>query len=282
MLQFEVESELCAVCGLCADDCPAKIINMETGQPAIAPEREENCLRCQHCMAVCPSGAISILGVRPEELQPLPERFPDLPALETLIRGRRSVRHYKDENVDPALLAHLLEVAWQAPTGKNDRQVQFTVVDDRKEMAALRAKVMRGIGSLAEKNALPEKLAFYANFARKWEEHGTDIVFRGAPHLLIATAPVRCATPMADCLIALTTFDLFAQAHGLGLGGLCQLGHRCAGSRGEAGDGDSRRSCVRVLHDFWESRSAVCADGAAQECAHSPRGVTACGGAGVD
>jgi len=216
MLQFEVDAGLCAACGLCADDCPAKIINMETGQPAIAPEREENCLRCQHCMAVCPSGAISILGVRPEELQPVPERFPDPPALETLIRGRRSVRNYKDENVDPVLLAHLLEVAWQAPTGKNDRQVQFTVVDDRKKMDALRSRVMRGIGSLAAKNALPEKLAFYANFARKWEEHGTDIVFRGAPHLLIATAPASCATPMADCLIALTTFDLFAQAHGLG------------------------------------------------------------------
>jgi len=216
MLQFEVDAGLCAACGLCADDCPAKIINMETGQPAIAPEREENCLRCQHCMAVCPSGAISILGVRPEELQPVPERFPDPPALETLIRGRRSVRNYKDENVDPVLLAHLLEVAWQAPTGKNDRQVQFTVVDDRKKMDALRSRVMRGIGSLAEKNALPEKLAFYANFARKWEEHGTDIVFRGAPHLLIAIAPASCATPMADCLIALTTFDLFAQAHGLG------------------------------------------------------------------
>ncbi len=216
MLQFEVDAEICAACGLCADDCPTKIIDMETGQPAIAPEREENCLRCQHCMAICPSGAISILGVRPEEMQPLPERFPDLPALETLIRGRRSVRSYKDENVDPALLAHLLEVAWQAPTGKNDRQVHFTVVDDRKKMAALRAKVMRGIGSLAEKNAMPEKLAFFANFARKWEEHGTDIIFRGAPHLLIATAPASCATPMADCLIALTTFDLFAQAHGLG------------------------------------------------------------------
>jgi nitroreductase/NAD-dependent dihydropyrimidine dehydrogenase PreA subunit len=216
MLQFEVDAGLCAACGLCADDCPAKIINMETGQPVIAPEREENCLRCQHCMAVCPSGAISILGVRPEELQPVPERLPDMPALETLIRGRRSVRNYKDENVDPVLLAHLLEVAWQAPTGKNDRQVQFTVVDDRKKMDALRSRVMRGIGSLAAKNALPEKLAFYANFARKWEEHGTDIVFRGAPHLLIATAPASCATPMADCLIALTTFDLFAQAHGLG------------------------------------------------------------------
>jgi nitroreductase/NAD-dependent dihydropyrimidine dehydrogenase PreA subunit len=216
MLQFEVDAEICAACGLCADDCPAKIIDMETGQPAIAPEREENCLRCQHCMAICPSGAISILGVRPEEMQPLPERFPDLPALETLIRGRRSVRSYKDENVDPALLAHLLEVAWQAPTGKNDRQVQFTVVDDRKKMAALRTKVMRGIGSLAEKNAMPERLAFFANFARKWEEHGTDIIFRGAPHLLIATAPASCATPAADCLIALTTFDLFAQAHGLG------------------------------------------------------------------
>jgi nitroreductase/NAD-dependent dihydropyrimidine dehydrogenase PreA subunit len=216
MLQFEVQPELCAACGQCAYDCPAKIINLDTGLPAIAADREANCLRCQHCMAICPTGAISILGVHPEELQPIPERFPQVEALETLIRGRRSVRHFADEDLDAQLLTHLLEVAWQAPTGKNARQVRFTVIDTRKKMDEIREKVMSRIDRLAGKNALPEELSFFAGFARRWKEKRTDIIFRGAPHLLIASAPASIATPVEDCLIALSTFDLFAQAHGVG------------------------------------------------------------------
>jgi nitroreductase/NAD-dependent dihydropyrimidine dehydrogenase PreA subunit len=216
MLQFEVQTELCTQCGLCAGDCPSGIINLKTGHPAIAPDREKYCLRCEHCMAICPTGAISILGVHPEELQPLPERFPSLPALETLIRSRRSVRNFEDENVDAELLNHILEVAWQAPTGKNDRQVRFTVVDDRIKMAALREKVMSGIERKAQENLLPDELSYYAVFARRWKEKKIDMIFRGAPHLLIATAPASCTSPYEDCLIALATFDLFAQANGIG------------------------------------------------------------------
>ena len=216
MLQYEVQTELCTQCGQCATDCPSGIINLKTGHPAIAAEREKYCLRCEHCMAICPTGAISILGVRPEELQLLPERFPAPEAVEALIRSRRSVRSFEDENVDPELLTHLLEVAWQAPTGKNDRGVQFTVVDDRLKMAELREKVMNGIDRLAQQNALPEALSYFGAFARRWKEKRVDTIFRGAPHLLIASAPVSCTSPYEDCLIALSTFDLFAQAHGIG------------------------------------------------------------------
>jgi nitroreductase/NAD-dependent dihydropyrimidine dehydrogenase PreA subunit len=216
MLQFEVKSELCTACGQCADDCPSGIIHLEIGRPAIAPDRERFCLRCQHCMAVCPSGAISILGVHPEEVQPMPESFPATAALETLIRGRRSVRKYESENVDPELLAHLLEVAWQAPTGKNARQVRFTLVDDKDKMAEFREKIYSGIERVAQENALPKKYAYFASVARQWREKQIDVILREAPHLLIATTPQTVTSPFADCMIALSTFDLYAQAHGVG------------------------------------------------------------------
>lgn len=216
MLQFEVAPELCTACGQCASDCPAGIINLKTGQPAIAPDREKYCLRCEHCMAICPTGAVSILGVHPDELQPLTESFPDLGALENLIRGRRSVRKFEDDSLDPELLDHLLAVAWQAPTGKNARQVQFTLVDGREKMAELREKVLNGLDRLFRDNALPENHSYFAGITRLWKEKRVDIVFRDAPHMLIATTPASVVSPMADCLIALTTFELFAQAHGVG------------------------------------------------------------------
>jgi len=43
-----------------------------------------------------------------------------------------------------------------------------------------------------------------------------DVLFRGAPHLIVASVPAGVATPLPDCLIALSSFELLAQAHGLG------------------------------------------------------------------
>jgi nitroreductase/NAD-dependent dihydropyrimidine dehydrogenase PreA subunit len=216
MLDFTVNNVTCTRCGECVADCPAMIIAMENGFPAIAPEKEATCYKCQHCLAICPTGAISILGLKPTGSRPLATGFPDPDKLETLIKGRRSVRRYKDENLDPALLQKLLEVAWHAPTGVNSRQVRFTVVDDKDKLALLREEVMAGLTRLVRDNALPEAMGFYANFIRMWEENRFDVIFRGAPHLLVASVPKNVASPMPDCLIAMSYFELFAQANGVG------------------------------------------------------------------
>jgi nitroreductase len=126
------------------------------------------------------------------------------------------VRHYRQENLDPALLQRLLEGAWFAPTGINSRQVRFTVVDDREKLAALRVEVMAGLGQLVRDQALPQGMEFMADIVQQWEEQGIDTLFRGAPHLLIASAPRAVVTPLPDCLVALSYFELLAQANGVG------------------------------------------------------------------
>jgi nitroreductase/NAD-dependent dihydropyrimidine dehydrogenase PreA subunit len=216
MIDFIVERERCTQCGECVADCPARIISMEGGYPVIAAEREGGCYRCQHCLAVCPAGAVSVLGRTPGECTPLAGRYPGAERVETLIRGRRSVRRYRDENLEPALLQRLLEVALHAPSGMNARKVRFTVVDEREKMARLRGEVMAGLGRLRREGSFPEGLAFFAELVRMWEEEGTDVVFRGAPHLVVASAPRDVPTPLQDCLIALSYFELFAQANGVG------------------------------------------------------------------
>ena len=217
MLSFVIDEQKCTRCGLCAADCPAQIISMAAGgYPAIAPELEAACYRCQHCLAICPTAALSILGLQPENSLPLTGDYPAPEQMELLIKGRRSVRRYKEENLEPELLQKLLEVAWHAPTGKNSRQVRFTVVDDRAKLARLRDEVMVGLGRLVRENALPEGLGFFADFVRLWEEKGIDTLFRGAPHLLVASAPQSVVSPLPDCLIALSYFELYAQANGVG------------------------------------------------------------------
>lgn len=216
MLKFTIDEQKCTKCGFCVNDCPAGIIDMNTVYPAIATEQEAACFKCQHCLAVCPTGAISILGKNPENSQPLKGNLPDPGRLETLIKGRRSVRQYRDENLAPELIQRLLDVAWHAPTGHNARRVMFTVIDDKGVMAKFREEVMQGLTRVVRENRLPAGMGFVADLVSLWEERRVDTVFRGAPHLIVASAPKVVATPEADCLIALSYFELFAQSLGVG------------------------------------------------------------------
>jgi nitroreductase/NAD-dependent dihydropyrimidine dehydrogenase PreA subunit len=216
LLDFTVNTSTCTRCGECAADCPARIIAMEEGGPTIAPDKEASCYRCQHCLTICPTGAVSILGLKSSGSRPLAGAYPDPDKLEMLVKGRRSVRRYRPENLEPELLQRLLDVAWCAPTGMNTRDVLFTVVDDWKKLARLRDGVMAGLDRLVREGNLPEGMEFFADFVRLWKEEGVDTLFRGAPHLLIASAPRQSASPVPDCLIALSYFELFAQSLGVG------------------------------------------------------------------
>jgi nitroreductase/NAD-dependent dihydropyrimidine dehydrogenase PreA subunit len=216
MLKFTIDELKCTKCGSCANDCPAGIIDMNAVYPAVAAERKGACFKCQHCLAVCPTGAVSILGKNPEHSRPLKGGLPDPDRLETLIKGRRSVRQYRDENLAPELIQRLLDVARHAPTGHNARRVRLTVIDDKEVMDNFREQTMRGLMRVVRENRLPAGMTFVAELVTLWEEHRVDTVFRGAPHLIVTSAPKVGATPEADCLIALSYFELFAQSLGVG------------------------------------------------------------------
>lgn len=214
-VNFRVDEQRCIQCGECAADCPAGVITM-AGFPRC--DEEGGCFRCQHCLAVCPTAAVSILGKDPDLSEPLVGAFPAPTQLAALIKGRRSTRRYRDEDVAPALIDEILNVACYSPTGVNTEDVLFTVVRERTVMNTLRQEVMDRLGGLKEKGGLPEGfIGQYLGWAVKvWLEEGRDVIFRGAPHLLITSAPNASPCPAQDTLIALTTFQLLAHSHGLG------------------------------------------------------------------
>ncbi len=217
MLKFNIDKEKCTQCGLCAKDCVAHIIDLDSGWPRIQKEKAAACLKCQHCLAICPTGAVSILGKRASQSTLLVKgAFPDPEKLEILIKGRRSVRQYKDENLEPELLQRLLDVACQAPTGGNARQVQLSVIDNKQMMDKFRQHTYAVVEKLANEGKLPEKRKMFANFVFLWQKKNIDVLFRGAPHLLIASAPRNISSPVPDCVIALSYFELFAQSLGVG------------------------------------------------------------------
>ncbi|MEI6520067.1 MAG: nitroreductase family protein [bacterium] len=218
MLDLKIDDALCTRCGLCAKDCIVRIIaQVGDAVPVIVPDDEVKCVKCQHCLAVCPTGALSILGKNPADSIDLSTAaLPNKEQMSNLIRGRRSIRHYRDENVDPALIADLLATLANAPTGVNKMALTFSVIDDKETMKKLRAKVLSSLEKMAAENRIPEQYGYMLAAPAAYKNHSADIIFRGAPHAIIISAPQDSPCPNMDTAAAIAFFDLLAQSAGLG------------------------------------------------------------------
>lgn len=215
MIQFNIDEEKCIQCGECVADCPAMVLTMDE-YPKL--ENSDGCFRCQHCLAVCPTGALSILGKDPDASTPLAGNLPEPERLATLIKGRRSVRRYLAGDVAPDVIDELLQITCHAPTGVNTQDVLFTVVRSRAALDKLRNAILPRLETIIQAGNMPEGIVgqYLGWTVKAWREHGQDVLFRGAPHLLIASAPITSPCPVQNTHIALTTFELMARAKGLG------------------------------------------------------------------
>ena len=218
MLDFSVQEERCNRCGLCVTDCPSHIIEQNAEKiPYVSAENEENCLQCQHCLAVCPTAAVSVFGLNPADSLPVSaDVWPTFEQMKHLMRGRRSVRQYHDRNVEPELIDRLLATVAHAPTGVNSRSLTFTVIDDKEQLHRLRENVMQSLIAASKAGRIPERFSYVERAISAYAEHGIDVIFRGAPHLLIVSAPPQTPCATEDVPIALAYFELLAQSAGLG------------------------------------------------------------------
>jgi nitroreductase/NAD-dependent dihydropyrimidine dehydrogenase PreA subunit len=214
MIDFIIDESKCIKCGLCVRDCPIKIIEMEDGVPFVREENEAKCMACQHCLAVCPKGALGIFGIEPESCVSIKESA-TAEQVDALIRNRRTVRQFKQKNVDQDRLERLIATSANAPTGKNTRTVQLHIIDDIDHMNAFREKVYSHIELLDKEGKLSEKWAFF-RLAAKGYRNGQDLIFRGAPHLVVASLPEDGPCPDADGIITLSYMELMASSMGIG------------------------------------------------------------------
>lgn len=215
-LQFVVDRELCIGCGECARDCPYGLIEMQGDVPAMNREKAGMCIRCQHCLAVCGPGAVSIMGKNPADSLAVPDNPLMAQQLAVLMKARRSTRRFQGKPVSGEEIAFLLETAAYAPTGRNNRQVLFTVIEDPGVMEELRKATYKALAEKIAAGGLPRGMEFLERAATAASRDGQDTIFRGAPHLLMASAPQDGVSPEVDCHIALGYFDLLAAGMGIG------------------------------------------------------------------
>lgn len=222
---LEINKEKCIHCGLCVKDCMPKIITFNENKiPVSIKEREESCINCQHCLAVCPTGALSINGKKSEDSTPLEEEFNSENIL-NLIKARRSIRHFRKGNVTPETMGKLKDMLKFVPTGVNNHGLFFSIVEDKEVMDKIRKSVNERIIKIVSNKAVKPITKTFERYTDAILK-GEDIVFRGAPHLIVVSTPKNAPCKDYDGTIALSYFELYAKSLGVATC-WCGLAYAC-------------------------------------------------------
>ena len=213
---FEVNEETCMQDGICAEVCPVRVIAFENGAyPRPVADAEDLCLRCGHCVAVCPTGSLRHCAILPEHCPPVDQELGiSAEAAAQFLRGRRSIRVYKNRVVPQEDLQRLIELARYAPSGHNSQGASWIVLgkSNLHSLAGTVVDWMRWV--IAHKPDLAASMHLERTVQR-WED-GEDVVLRNAPAVIIAHAPADDRFAPSTCTLALSYLDLAATALGLG------------------------------------------------------------------
>lgn len=243
---IEIAAENCTGCGRCVRICPYDTLALKADKAVVAGAAS---LHCDHCAAVCPTQAICVKTVdrRLSEFKSfqtpsrwLPHGEADLSQLVHVMRSRRSCRNFKDKPVPGHLLEDLMKIGVTAPSGSNCQPWAFTVLDTRGSVLALGERVavfFEHLNRLAGRKWLRRVLALLGRAAlqtyserhfktvaqalQQFRQSGRDLLFHGAPAVIVVSARADASCPAEDALLA--TQNMLLAAHAMGLG-TCLVG----------------------------------------------------------
>jgi len=218
MTLIRIDETRCKKDGFCVQVCPAAIIKQtdEESVPEMISQGALSCLRCGHCVAVCPHDALHHENI-PMEHSPRIQKALTITKAQAsqFLRTRRSIRRYKNKPVDKETIQSLIDAARYAPTGGNSQLVTWTVHTDKaklKNMADLTIAWMKAVLASDEGKQMPP---YFPRFVEAYDA-GRNTVTHNAPCLVVASAPGYYANGMVDLSIALSYFELMAVAVGMG------------------------------------------------------------------
>jgi len=241
-----IDHKRCTLCRRCVTVCPKRVLVVEGKRIKTV---EEECILCSHCYSVCRYGAIRF---DPDALRAITmESFEYKEKLITpgafrpgdlvnFVRSRRSVRKFKQKPLDDAVFSDLFEFAVTAPSGSNCQTWEFLALNGREKVWGLALEIRKffiRLNGLA-KNPLVRYLSVpfigtalirYYNdhmesveMALKEFEAGNDLLFHGAPAIIIVHGKPEGSTPLEDAQFA--SYNMTLLAHALGLG-TCYIGY---------------------------------------------------------
>lgn len=231
---ISIQRQLCKQDGLCTKVCPVRIF-VQRGEEIPSVNHPEECVLCGHCIAGCPSGAITNSGFDLAWFRRIEDRTPVTPETAyTFIAQRRSVRNYKEEAPPRELLEKIIGIAGFAPGSPHHRVGwvrNFTVVSGKAQMRQvldITVEYVRKLHKLVTGFGIRMAARFDASaragmavgpdLAMRLAEHdaGRDAITYHAPAAIFAHAPIGSSTPQVDCDAAMFAIQLLAHANGIG------------------------------------------------------------------
>jgi nitroreductase/NAD-dependent dihydropyrimidine dehydrogenase PreA subunit len=117
-----IDLEKCDVCGICTRICHESCMFIENKTLHI---KYEHCSTCTQCISICPKLALSWDGHQPEPFDK--SVYPTPAQMSELFKERRTIRDYKKEKIDKALLEEITSYAIYAPT--HDFHLRAIIID---------------------------------------------------------------------------------------------------------------------------------------------------------
>lgn len=118
------------------------------------------------------------------------------------------------------VITNLCKTALNAPTAKNNMSALFSVFDYKEKLYLFRNKfydkLQSGTGRSTEKKEALKAFINIEMVVNFWKNYNRDIVFRHAPHMVVASIPKNTLALTTDPIIALSYFELLANSMQIG------------------------------------------------------------------
>ena len=204
-----VDRDKCIGCTLCKQDCIVSDIEMIDKKAHI---RNLTCIKCGHCIAICPVKAVSCDDEEEysmEEVMPYEkEEFTiDADKLMNFMKFRRSVRLFKQQDVEEEKIEKIIEAGRFTQTSNNIQELRGVILGTLNMMA----------DKMLSNEETPKHLLKYAHMWKRMYDsfvenpNGEDKLFFKAPLLIIVKAQNEI-----DGGLASAKMELMVDALGLG------------------------------------------------------------------
>lgn len=216
-----VNKETCIGCTLCKQDCIASDIEMIDGKSHI---KNEKCIKCGHCIAICPVKAISSDDEKYYSMSEVKEynqeEFEiDSERLMNFMKYRRSNRLFKKDDIEEEKIIKIIEAGKFTQTGGNAQDVSYVIVKDKlQELRKIVLETLREESDrLLKDESTPKQIQMYCNMWIKMHEEflankdGEDKLFFKAPMVIIVKA-----NSVVDGALAAGKMELMINSLGLG------------------------------------------------------------------
>ncbi len=216
---ISINKEKCVGCGMCVNDCPVRCISLVDDK---ADVNNKKCMKCGHCIAICPVNALSSYEYNMDDVVEYNKETFDIgyENLLNFIKFRRSIRKFKDMDVENYKIEKIIEAGRFTQTSTNSQDVRYIVV--RQNRDKLKNLVLEGLNDLGQNiiGNLNDENKKFEGYAKSWikmyekskvNPNAKDRIFFDAPVVILVISPNQ-----TNAALASTNMELATNSLGLG------------------------------------------------------------------